>query len=69
MAKNRKFKNVYQITIEGTTTNGFQAKLCDDMLKAFTQAIGINSQQTNVDIKVLETKGDFDAVTKELNED
>ena len=64
MAKNRKFKNVYQITVEGVTTNGFQAKLCDDMLKAFAQAIGINSQQTKVKLDVIETVGDYDAIKK-----
>lgn len=69
MGKNRKFKNVYQITIEGVTTNGFQAKLCDDFLNAFVQAIGINSQQTSVKSEVIETVGDFDAIKKEVKED
>lgn len=69
MAKNRKFKTQYLVTIEGTTSNGFQAKLFDDILRSLSAAIGINSQQTAVDIKVLENTGDYDVEKRQTREE
>lgn len=60
MGKNRKFKNSYIVTIEGTTTNGFQAQLFDSVLRGICRAFGVNSQQSTVNVKVLESEGDFD---------
>lgn len=66
MGKNRKFKNSYMITVEGVTTNGFQAELFDNVITAVGQAIGVNSQQCRVTMKVLDTEGDFNAETKQM---
>lgn len=68
MGKNRKFKTSYMVTIEGTTTNGFQAQLFDHALRAICQAFGINSQQSTVRVKVLETDGDYDAEIRKVKE-
>lgn len=54
------------VTIEGVTTNGFQAELFDEVIKSIGKAFGINSQQSKVSIKVLETSGDYD-VERGLN--
>lgn len=61
MGKNRKFKNSYLVTIEGTTSNGFQAELFDHVVHSVSQAFGINSQQCKVTVKVIDTEGDYDA--------
>jgi hypothetical protein len=69
MARNRKFKNVYVITVQGKTTNGFIAKVVDGVLKELIKAIGVGYQQVSTNVKVLESYGDFDAETGELRED
>jgi len=61
MGKNRKFKNSYLVTIEGTTTNGFQAELFHNLVRAIGTAFSVNSQQCSVSSKVISTEGDFDA--------
>lgn len=66
MGKNRKFKNSYMVSIEGTTTNGFQAQLFDETIRAIAKAFGINSQQCSVQVRVMETSGDFDADTRKI---
>lgn len=69
MGRNRTFKNVYEITIEGKTTNGFQAKIFDDLLRAIVIGLGVNSQQCEVSVEVKETKGDYDAKKRQHKED
>jgi hypothetical protein len=69
MGKNRKFKNSYIVTIEGTTTNGFQAQLFDNVIRSIGQAFGINSQQSSVSIKPLETEGDYDTEIRKVKEE
>lgn len=65
MGKNRKFKTQYLVTVEGTTTNGFQAELFDNILRGVVQAVGVNSQQTKATVKVIESEGDYDAEKRE----
>lgn len=69
MGKNRKFKNSYLVTIEGATSNGFQAELFDNLLHSVGQAFGINSQQCSVSIKVVDTSGDYDAENRQIKEE
>ncbi len=66
MAKNRKFKNVYQITVSGITTNGFVSELIHKFIKTFATSIGVGYQQVKVEFDVVETSGDYDA-KKEIN--
>lgn len=66
MGKNRKFKNSYIVTIEGNTTNGFQAQLFDTVLRGVCRAFGVNSQQSTVSVKVLETEGDYDTERQQI---
>lgn len=69
MGKNRRYRNVYQITVSGTTTNGTGAKLSDNFIKTVVRALATNwNYKVEVDIKVLETKGDYDAEKGELRE-
>lgn len=62
MTKNRKFKNVYVVTVEGTCTNGFNAKIFDTMIKQYALAMNYQQQQVNVSLEVKSTSGDFDAI-------
>lgn len=66
MAKNRKFKNTYVVEISGTTSNGFQAQLFDETIRAVCSAFGINSQQCAVTVKVISSEGEYDAETRAL---
>lgn len=69
MAKNRKYRNVYNIRVvsEGTCTNGFTAKVKDSTVKGIVEALRYNIGDTTLTIE--ETKGDFNAVTGEVKED
>ncbi len=58
MAKNKKFKNQYVITIEDITTNEFMSKLAQDMLEAMVMAININYKQVNAKIVKTVDKSD-----------
>lgn len=68
MSRNRKFKNQYLITVEGITTNGFMAKLTDDYIKTFTQAITLNHQQVKVGVEVVSSVGDYKAKSEQSEE-
>lgn len=68
MGKNRTFKNTYLVTIEGKTSNGFQSKLFDDVIHGIGQAFGVNSQQCSVNVKPLDTTGDYDSVNRKLKQ-
>lgn len=64
MGKNRKFKNSYLVTIQGTTSNGFQAELFDEIVHAVAQAFGVNSQQCTVTVKSVDTEGDYNTESR-----
>lgn len=66
MAKNRKFKNTYLVTIEGVTSNGYQAELFDGVIHAVGTAFGVNSQQCKVTVKPIDTHGDYDTEERAL---
>lgn len=66
MGRNKQFKNVYVITIEGKTSNGFMASLFHTMLTAIVQSVGVGYQQVQTSIKAIETSGDFDAEKGEM---
>ncbi len=68
MAKNRSFKNVYQITLTGRCTNGFTAKLIDDLMIAFVTALTQTWPKVGMAFKVTETSGDFDAINHKYKE-
>lgn len=68
MAKNRSFKNVYQITLTGRCTNGFTAKLIDDLMIAFVTALTQIWPKVGMAFKVTETSGDFDAINHKYKE-
>ncbi len=61
MAKNASYKNVYQITVTGRTTNGFTAKIIDQFIRSVVMSIGLNWKQSNAKVEVIETVGDYDA--------
>jgi len=61
MAKNKSFKNTYQITVSGTCTNGFTAKLIHRMMIMWARALQITYDKQTIELEVIETKGDFDA--------
>lgn len=67
MGKNRKFKNVYKVTVEGTTTNGFSANVFDTIISALPH--GHTLSQVTVSVDVESTEGDFNAITKEVGND
>lgn len=69
MGKNRTYKNVYEVTLTGKTTNGFTAKVLDTILRTVVVALGSNYAQTQVDIECVETKGDYDAIAQKYKED
>lgn len=69
MGKNRTYKNVYEVTISGKTTNGFTAKVLDTILRTIVVGLGYNYSQTEVDIECVETKGDYDAIAQKYKED
>lgn len=62
MAKNASYKNVYKITICGRTTNGFTAKILDQIIKTVALAITADQAQSKSEIEVIETSGDYDAI-------
>lgn len=65
MAKNRKYENVYQITLTGSATNGFTPKCKHDIIKATIQAMQA-TWPGDVLLEVIKTKGDFNAITEEV---
>ena len=69
MAKNRKYENVYQVTLSGNCTNGFLAKVRHGLLTGFVRALAYERPGHIASIEVLSTKGDFDALTEEVKED
>lgn len=68
MAKNRRFENVYQVTISGRCTNGFMAKVMHRVFTTMVEGLDMGYVQTNVTHKVMKTEGDFNAITGETNE-
>ena len=68
MGKNRKYENVYQITASGTTTNGFTAELRHKLIKGFVEAMNYPGISQTTSLKVIKTKGDFNARTEETTE-
>lgn len=68
MAKNRRFKNVYQITLSGRCTNGFTAKIIDDLMIAFVTNLPRVWPNVSMAFKVVETTGDFDAINHKYKE-
>lgn len=68
MAKNRKFENVYQVTVTGRCTNGFLARVLHRVLTSILEGITHSYAQANVSYKVIKTEGDFNAITGETNE-
>lgn len=68
MGKNRSYKNVYEVTISGKTTNGFTAKILDNIIRTVVIALGYQSAQSQIDIECVETKGDYDAIAREYKE-
>lgn len=68
MSKNRSYKNIYEVTISGKTTNGFTAKVMDDIIRTVVIALGSNAAQSTVDIECVETKGDYDAISMKYKE-
>lgn len=68
MGKNRNFKNVYRVTISGKTTNGFMAKVLDNVFNIMIQGLSMTYSQNDTKVEVIETKGDFNAKTKEITE-
>lgn len=68
MGKNRSYKNVYEVTISGKTTNGFTAKILDNIIRTVVIALGHQSAQSQIDIECVETKGDYDAIAREYKE-
>lgn len=68
MAKNRSFKNVYQIELSGRCTNGFTAKLIDDLIMAFVVNLPRLWPNVSMMFKVIETNGDFDAKNHKYKE-
>lgn len=69
MGKNRKYENVYQITVSGTTTNGFTAELRHKLIKGFVEALNYPGITQLTSFKVIKTEGDFNAITGETKED
>lgn len=61
MGRNKSFKNVYVVTVEGKTSNGFIAELIHNVLHALIKTVGVGYQQVQTNIKTIETSGDFDA--------
>jgi len=68
MAKNAKNKNVYQITISGRTTNGFTAKVLDNIVKVIAATLVANLAQSKLKLEVIQTIGDYDAINGKYRE-
>lgn len=67
MAKNRAYKNVYQITFSGNATNGFTPKHKQEVLITMLEAIRMQ-WPGDVDLEIIATKGDFNAFTGEVQD-
>lgn len=68
MGKNRTFQNSYKIVVSGKCTNGFMAKIMDRTLKAFVKALIYSYPNQDISLEVLETKGDYSALTEDTIE-
>lgn len=66
MAKYRKFKNVYVISIEGRTSNGFMASLIDEVIKSTVTSIVMAYYKLDVQLTVKETIGEYNAKTEQV---
>ena len=52
MAKNKKFKQVYKITIQGTTTNNYKVVLLNNIMKGIVDGLKWNDPKLNIELVV-----------------
>ena len=51
MARNKRFKVVYTITVDGTTTNDFMVEFVDAVMSANTKALDSQFAQTHASME------------------